>query len=377
MSSATRLTGLNRMKTVLLSMAAVVMTLGLVEAALRLGGYDALASWRNGRDLILRPSANPDLKYELTPGASGFAWGTDIRINSQGFRGPEPRPRADAAGRIIVLGDSITFGHHLREETTFPRLLEGHLRASGRTTEVLNFGVGGYDVLQEVSLLASRPEYQPTLVVLAYCLNDAGIASASREYIRHLETYRSSLLYRSVLAQFVSARIERMRNFQWTSYENRSDVFHRAYEGQIDPIGDDETDLLDLMKAAPPGQPYEWYRDRDRVGRVRLAFRRLAALSHAGSFQVLVAILPWLSGDGSGDPPQVVHQIVAREARRAGLDTVDLTGPFERAGMANLRMTADDPIHPNEAGHALIAEVLGRYVRERSIPPASPPPSPR
>ena len=106
--------------------------------------------------------------------------------------------------RIVVLGDSITFGHYLREETTFPRLLEGQLRASGRATEVLNFGVGGYDVLQEVSLLASRPEYHPTLVVLAYCLNDAGIASASREYIRHLESYRSSLLYRSVLAQLVS-----------------------------------------------------------------------------------------------------------------------------------------------------------------------------
>ena len=342
------------------------MTLGLLEVALRLGGYDALASWRNGRDVILRPSANPDLKYELTPGASAFAWGADIRINAHGFRGPEPRSRVDAAGRIVVLGDSITFGHYLREETTFPRLLEGQLRASGRATEVLNFGVGGYDVLQEVSLLASRPEYHPTLVVLAYCLNDAGIASASREYIRHLESYRSSLLYRSVLAQLVSARVERMRNFRWTIYENRADVFRRAYAGQIDPIGDDEKDLLDLMKTAPPGEPFEWYRDRDRVGRVRFAFRRLATLSRVGSFRVLVAILPWLSGDGRGEAPQVVHQVVAREAHRAGFDTMDLTGAFERAGMTTLRINADDPIHPNEAGHALMAEALGRYVREHS-----------
>jgi hypothetical protein len=168
-----------------------------------------------------------------------------------------------------------------------------------------------------------------------------------------------------------------MRHFRWASYENRSDVFHRAYAGQIDPIGDDETDLLDLMKTAPPGQPFEWYRDRDRVGRVRFAFRRLATLSHVGSFPVLVAILPWLGGDGSGEPPQVVHQIVAREARRAGFDTIDLTREFERADMAKLRMNADDPIHPNEVGHALIAEALVRYVREHSTPSPSPPPFPR
>jgi lysophospholipase L1-like esterase len=354
------------MKRLLLAMAACFVTLVGFEVALRVARYDPLAGWRNGRDLILRPSADPDLKYELAPGASAWAWGTEVRINSHGFRGPEPWPRVASGGRVIVLGDSITFGHYLREQVTFPRLLEERLRAAGRTIEVLNFGVGGYDVLQEVALLASRPEYHPTLVVLAYCLNDAGIASASREYIQRLQSYRSSLLYRSALAQFVAARIERMRNFSWAGYENQSDVFHRAYAGKIDPLADNETDLLDLMKTAPSGQPFEWYRDRDRVGRVRFAFRRLAAMSHDGPFPVVVAIVPWLNGDESGDPPQVVHRIVEREARRAGFDTVDLTGEFERAGMKTLRITPDDPIHPNEAGHALMAGILGRYVLDHA-----------
>jgi lysophospholipase L1-like esterase len=364
-------------KTLLLSMAAAFMTLGFVEVALRLGGYDALASWRNGRDLILRPSANPGLQYELTPGASGFAWGTDIRINSHGFRGPEPRPSVDAAGRIIVLGDSIAFGHHLREEATFARRLEEGLRKTGPPIEVLNFGVGGYDVLQEVSLLSSRPEYHPTLVVVAYCLNDAGIAGASRGYIVRLQAYHDSLLFRSVLAQFVYARVETVRGRGSASYANRPDVFRQRYEHEIDRIGGGETELLGLMGAAPSGEPFEWYGSSDRVGRVRFALRRLAMLSREEHFAVVVMIVPWLSEDEQSPSHQVVHRIVDLEARRAGFDTIDLTGDFARFGWERLRIAPDDPIHPNEAGHALMAEALGQYVREHLSPSPSTRSSPR
>jgi len=38
----------------------------------------------------LLPSAYPELKYELAPGANGGLTDTDLKINSQGFRGPEP-----------------------------------------------------------------------------------------------------------------------------------------------------------------------------------------------------------------------------------------------------------------------------------------------
>ena len=49
-----------------------------------------LGDWQSGGDYVLRASAYPDLKYELTPGATGGLSPTDVKINSQGFRGPEP-----------------------------------------------------------------------------------------------------------------------------------------------------------------------------------------------------------------------------------------------------------------------------------------------
>lgn len=72
-----------------LSPASLLITLIALEMALRLGGYNPLRDWRM-RDVVLRTSVYPDLQYELTPGASGRIWGADIKINSQGFSGPEP-----------------------------------------------------------------------------------------------------------------------------------------------------------------------------------------------------------------------------------------------------------------------------------------------
>ena len=101
----------HNLKNLGLTAVSVLVTLIALEIALRLYGYNPLRDWRM-RDFAMRPSAYPDLKYELTPGASGRVWGTDLKINSQGFRGPEPSSNPSTQ-RVIVLGDSIAFGNNL------------------------------------------------------------------------------------------------------------------------------------------------------------------------------------------------------------------------------------------------------------------------
>jgi hypothetical protein len=70
---------------------------------------------------------------------------------------------------------SITFGNNLPLEDTFSFQLQQRLVSQGRDLEILNFGVGGYDTLQEVSLLEIRGlKYHPDLVVVAYCFATTG-----------------------------------------------------------------------------------------------------------------------------------------------------------------------------------------------------------
>jgi lysophospholipase L1-like esterase len=343
------------------STASFLLTLLALEIGLRLYGYNPLRSSQSGRELTVRASAHPELKYELTPGVSGRFGDTD-RINSHGFRGPEPSS-IPSGQRVIVLGDSITFGDSMPWEDTFSGQLQQRLHSGKRDVEVLNFGVGGYDILQEVSLLEIRGlKYHPDLVVVAYCLNDISIATTSLDHIRRMQSQQKSFLYRSRLAQFVSTNVEKIRLKKWLSQMNQPEVFHREYEHQIDTIGEDEVELLDLMKNAPRWPSTTWYGDRDRVGRLRFAFRRLASISRKNGFPVVIMTVPLLLGDAGTYTHHTAHRIVEMEARRAGFDTIEVTDAFMREGMGNLKSELGDIIHPNKRGHAIMANLLSEYV---------------
>jgi len=350
-----------------LSAASLLITLVALEIGLRLFGYNPPPYWRQGTALALGPSLYPDLRYELNPGASVRAWDTDIKINSQGFRGPEPSSDP-ATERVIVLGDSITFGNSLALEDTFPFQLQQRLVSQGRNLEVLNFGVSGYDTLQEAALLEIRGlKYHPKLVVVGYCLNDIGIASMSLERIQRMQQLQNShysFLYESRLVQLISESVETIRTKRWEKHVNDPEVFRREYANQIDPIGDNESELLDLMKRSPRWPSSTWFGNRDRVGRLRYGFRRLARLSQENNFRVVIMIIPLLQSKGGAYSHLAAHRIVEMEARRAGFDSIDLTAEFLRAGMGNLTLSLGDIIHPNKTGHRIMADSLSAFIND-------------
>ena len=351
-------------KTLLLLAASLILTLLVLEIGLRSYGYEwlHLNRLRTEREMVLRRSPNQDMRYELTPGASGRAWGATVAINSLGYRGYEGVPGRHSGYRIVVLGDSIAFGIKLPVEATFAHQLHRLLLAEAQDSEVLNLAVPGYDSIQDVALLEFRGlDYRPDLVVVAYCLNDAGVVSAELQYLE-----RWSVLYRSRLAQFVAERISRLRHYNWRRHKNTLEVFRREYEGQIDEIGPDEGELRALMASVPEPHPSRWYGHPDRVGRIRYAFRRLGHLAVENGFSVVIVVLPWLTGDSHTYPHRSAHRIIEMESRRAGFDTIDLTDEFMRAGVENLKIARRDHVHPNKAGHTIIAQRLLEYVRTQA-----------
>jgi hypothetical protein len=78
---------------------------------------------------------------------------------------------------------------------------------------------------------------------------------------------------------------------------------------------------------------------------------------------VLVVIIPWLTDTAAGYPHGLAHRIVELEARRAGFATIDLTEAFMQAGVEHLRIDPQDPMHPNQTGHTIIAHALSTYIR--------------
>jgi hypothetical protein len=86
------------------------------------------------------------LPYRLRPNYRGrlarAEFDTEIRINSLGYRGEEfTRDKGDAL-RVLVIGDSYTFGWGVEDTETFSAHLQNTLRARypGRRIEVINAG---------------------------------------------------------------------------------------------------------------------------------------------------------------------------------------------------------------------------------------------
>lgn len=150
---------------------------------------------------------DPDLVVRLRPNlATTFGpvtLGRDlpVRTNPDGFRGPAFPPPDPEALRILVLGDSITFGFALREEHAWPSLVAERLAAelAPRRVQVRNLAVPGYSSWQGRILCErhARGPFHPHIVVFAFGFNDGFLrpqtdaeVAAQRRYLAEAFTGR-------------------------------------------------------------------------------------------------------------------------------------------------------------------------------------------
>jgi lysophospholipase L1-like esterase len=92
-----------------------------------------------------------------------------VTTNAQGFRGKQDVEIPRKGQRILLLGDSCTFGIHLPNAHTYAALLAEQEPG----LEVLNAGVVGYTIVQEVELFQERASaVAPDVIVLQVLDND-------------------------------------------------------------------------------------------------------------------------------------------------------------------------------------------------------------
>jgi len=319
---------------------------------------------------IVEPAHDPDVLYTLVPGTTAVIEGVQIDISSQGLRDREyPLERPAGVRRIVVIGDSVTFGNGLEVGDTYPEQLEARFAGGERPVEVLNLGVGGYDIRNAVGRLELLGlAFQPDDVVVGFCINDVGIHSFNLQALRWAME-PSWLLRHSKLAQAIVRRLERRAQANQFLELNTEAEFRSRNEGAIDSLdGDPEqrarmAELARQLRLVPASEVFfpVWYTSEAKIGRLRHAFRRLADLSSEHGFRVLVVLVPYLVEAGHSRVYGLVYSIVQHEAERAGFRVLSLHGDFRAHGMRRLgllKAKVHDPIHPGPEGHRLIAERL-------------------
>jgi lysophospholipase L1-like esterase len=174
---------------VLLSACSVLVTLILLEIALRLV-QPARPQRLDPQVHYIHVPCDPAVGrvsdyWYLAPNQDSYTFEAPVHSNALGLRNRDVSlERTSKSYRILTLGDSHTFGYAVPEEQTYPRLLENKLRQSapGQSVEVINAGVEALSIEQEVQLYEERlVPLKPDLVILTYYWNDMPMVGAPDE----------------------------------------------------------------------------------------------------------------------------------------------------------------------------------------------------
>jgi len=98
----------------------------------------------------------------------------ECRMNNHGWKDRDhDLENRSSAFRILILGDSVTFGAIVPTDQTYGYLLEKKMRSAGFNAEVISLGYGGWSTDQELeALLNEGVRYRPNLVLNQFCNND-------------------------------------------------------------------------------------------------------------------------------------------------------------------------------------------------------------
>ncbi len=105
-----------------------------------------------------------------------ITWGHNTKKNKYSFRDDEIiYPKPNGVFRIMVLGDSFTWGAGLAESEMYSNRLDSMLKEHFKTQniEVVNCALAGSPTVKERDVLRQlKDTVQPDLILVGFCLND-------------------------------------------------------------------------------------------------------------------------------------------------------------------------------------------------------------
>jgi len=302
---------------------AVIVTLGLLliigELIIRVYLYHSIIydiEMTKYAMSVKTDSSNLLIGHVHKPNTSAQLMGVNVSINSDGLRDREYPVSKKEKYRIIVLGDSLTFGWGVEEEDTFVSILEQKINKL-YPAEIINFGAGNYNTEQEVNLFIEKGlKYKPDKVVVFYFINDA-----------ELTPKKSKLWFLgySQLISFYWSRINILIN-KYFPDQSFKDYYSNLYEKN-------QKGWLNAQKS----------------------FLRLKNIYHQNGIRLQVVLLPELH-DVDNKIFNNEYSKVSAFLESAGIDYLNLATLFTGYDNPISLWVAMDDAHPNALAHRMIAD---------------------
>ncbi len=296
------------------------------------------SQWLAPADVGILRKRNDSMVNDLHPSLHVVWNGNQFTTNTFGMRDREYSVRKPVGTyRIALLGPSNVMGNGVGDNETFESLLEQRLNkergaATRRTYEILNFGVDGFALPQELAMLEDRvPQFAPDMVIVTHY--HRGRLMTER-YLAKI-AWRGIPVSDDLRAIMARAGIDRLEHGSVPVPTELGRALARSlglqprmpqaeFEGRVRRIADDVND---------------W------------ALERMANLVREhGAVPVLLALNAVID-----DAPEEIPNIDT--IRRAQYLVFDLFDVFPAEHRPGLRVAPWDD-HPNSTGHRLIADAL-------------------
>ncbi len=338
--------------------------------------------------------------------------GSRVYTDARGFRLSEGGEKSDKADfHMAVFGASPSFGYAVEAGETYAKLTEAHLRKSGVNARVANMSQIGYSSWQGLKVFKKHlPELKPDLVTVSYMVNDIDrlrffftngksdeetqTPSAARLAVSNfMNRFAPTALFigqfRRVLIKAMGTgdnaaryRLGRRRVPPEDYKENLFQFFQIAKKQNVPLI----FILMPFRLPQPvPGQPDNFHLTLDEIekrideGRhedamvmlemaaetdqyaSRLYYLMGRALSAAGRAEkaqdMYKKAVNYLVYDCARDAPRY-NAIMASMAAAFDVPVVDAASALGSNQYEEELFVPNDYIHPNPAGHAMIAQCL-------------------
>jgi hypothetical protein len=358
-------------------LALVFTTIGLVES-----GFIAFDIATHGS---LSARRAPDLSFGIRSWTVHHALRPGFRspvleTNSFGLRSPEVAvPKPQGTVRILLLGDSFTFGMRVRNGEVFARQLENQLRHRypSASIEVVNAGVLSYcPLLEYLQYRHHLHVLEPDLVILNFDMSDVQ---------DHLAYSRDAVLSSEGVPLFIAepslrntgfSAMPRLLFFEWIGRRIQGARGRIASTLEGVPYVRDRDRYLWALDNGPP-------MDREAAAAMAPIADLQALLNHHGiPFALATYPQPWqVSPDATPLPPvrgqygigdHTVHlndrpfRMLAAFAAEHRLPFVNATPAF-RSDAHPATLFFDNDFHFTPRGHELYASELMHFIVDRSL----------
>lgn len=286
--------------------------------------------------------------------------------------------RAPDTFRIVVLGDSYTFGQGVERDSTFPAQLEKLLNGMGANLrfEVVNLGFCGLNTMTEVQLLAKEgihpdtwapdPDYrglayQPDLVILEYTLNDSSTSWRVPGQVKGFDDrFRTGEVVLRVNGGPYSIPLPDKVDKFLTMHSRLYLALVSGYNQLLGVLG-----LREAGKGAIESTLSRYVDSFEGWIWMNQALQQLSVIGKTANIPVIMAIYPDMV-NLSAYPFAAAHQKVKSKAESYGIPTLDLLPFFQGRNERELIATPFDA-HPNATAHAIAAQALFEFLKSNKL----------